>query len=412
MTSLTLSHFPRRWPMLAAAALLAGAGGWYALAQLAPGDRGVPPIDSSANYEVGGVNVDTSGRTAQEARAFGWRLAQRRGWRMLWAKATGQPIDQAPNLSDGELDSMVAGIAVEDEKIGAHRYIARLGVLFDRTRAGGFLGDHGGGPRSAPMLVIPVMWDGGTAQSFERKTEWQKAWARFRSGGSPIDYVRPAGTGMDPLLLNVAQAGRPGRGWWRMILDQYGAADVVVPTVWIERKYPGGPVTAHFVAIHGPDGETIGAFDLVARDSQDMPRMLDEGVRRIDELYANALRGGGLHSDSSLVAEPAPVAETGEESDTQETADAPAAANPGAPAQSYTLQVETPDSSAQTQIEGQLRALPGMQSVTTTSLALGGVSLMQLSFAGDQAQLRAAAFGAGLQLTQEGGALRLRRPGR
>jgi hypothetical protein len=382
----------------------------YGLAQIEGNDRGVPPIDSSANYEVGGVQVDVSGHTAQEARAFGWRLAQRRGWRMLWARATGQPIEQAPNLSDGQLDSMVAGIAVENEQIGAHRYIARLGVLFDRTRAGGFLGDHGGGPRSAPMLVIPVMWDGGAAQSFERKTEWQKAWARFRSGGSPIDYVRPTGTGMDPLLLNVAQTGRPGRGWWRMILDQYGAADVVVPTVHLERKYPGGPVAAHFVAIHGPDGDVIGAFDLVARDAQDMPRMLDEGVRRIDELYANALRNGALHSDSSLVAEPAPVAETGEESAVEETGAAPT--TPAGPAQSYTLQVETPDAAAQAQIEGQLRALPGMQSVTTTSLALGGVSLMQLSFAGDQAQLRAAAFGAGLQLTQDGGTLRLRRPGR
>jgi len=379
------------------------------LAQIEGNDRGVPPIDSSANYEVGGIQVDVVGRTAEQARSFGWRLAERRGWKQLWAKSTGSPADQAPNLSDGQLDSMVAGVSVEDEQIGAHRYVARLGVLFDRGKAGSFLGIHGSGPRSAPMLVIPVMWSGGTAQSFEHRTEWQKAWARFRSGGSPIDYVRPYGTGIDPLLLNVAQAGRPGRGWWRKILDQYGAADVVVPTVHLERRWPGGPVLATFVAIHGPDGDEVGHFTLTARDSSDLPRMLDEGVRRIDELYAVALREGGLVSDSSLISEPAVVAATGDES-TVEVDPTEAAPTPGGPTQSFTLQVDTPDSAAQTQAEAALRKLPGMQSVVTTSLALGGVSLMQLSFVGDQAQLRAAAFGAGLQLTQEGTTLRLRRP--
>lgn len=402
----------RRRPILIALGVATALGlAALSIAQIEGNDRGVPPIDSSANYDVGGVQVDVSGRTAQEARSFGWRLAQRRGWKQLWVKATGQPADAAPNLADGQLDAMVAGISVEDEQIGAHRYIARLGVLFDRGRADAFLGFHGSGPRSAPMLVIPVMWSGGAAQSFERRTEWQKAWARFRSGGSPIDYVRPVGTGLDPLLLNVAQAGRPGRGWWRMILDQYGAADVVVPTVHLERRWPGGPVLAHFVAVHGPDGVEVARFDLVARDAQDMPRMLDEGVRRIDEAYAAALREGGLIADPSLVAEPAPVPETGDEAPVAEDvgpADAPVAAT-STPVQSFTLEVDTPDDAARARIEGALRRVAGMQSVITTSLALGGVSLMQLSFAGDQAQLRAAAFGAGLQLGQDGGALRLRR---
>lgn len=146
-----------------------------------------------------------------------------------------------------------------------------------------------------------------------------------------------------------------------------------------------------------------------------MPRMLDEGVRRIDEAYAAALRQGGLLADPTLIAEPAPVAETGAEGAVEETALPDGAAAPVAtgaptsPVQSFTLQVDTPNDAAATQAEGALRRLPGMQGVVTTSLALGGISVMQLSFAGDQAQLRAAAFGAGLQLTQEGGVLRLRR---
>ncbi|HWL46841.1 MAG TPA: heavy-metal-associated domain-containing protein, partial [Sphingomonadaceae bacterium] len=217
-------------------------------AQIEPGDRGVPPIDSSASYEVSGINVDVRGRNADAARTGGWREAQRKGWKMLWGRVNSQPATSAPTLSDSTLDSIVAGIVIEDEEIGPNRYIARLGVLFDRARAGQFLGTQGQISRSPPMLVIPVLYTASAPVTFELRNAWQEAWARFRTGGSPVDYVRVSGTGSDPLLLNAAQAGRRGRGWWRMLLDQYGAADVLVPEVTLHRRWPGGPALATFVA--------------------------------------------------------------------------------------------------------------------------------------------------------------------
>ena len=58
---------------------------------------------------------------------------------------------------------------------------------------------------------------------------------------SPLDYVRVSGSGVDPLLVNAAQTDRPGRGWWRNIVDLYGAADILVAEVQLQRAYPGGP---------------------------------------------------------------------------------------------------------------------------------------------------------------------------
>src|SRR5690606_19372276 len=121
------------------------------------------------------------------------------------------------------LNSIVSGVIIDSEQIGPTRYIARLGVLFDRARTGQMLGVEGTTRRSAAVLVIPVMKTGSAAYSFEFQNEWQRAWAEFRTAGSPIDYVRTSGAGIDPLLLNLAQTGRRGRGWWRVILDQYGA---------------------------------------------------------------------------------------------------------------------------------------------------------------------------------------------
>ncbi len=375
-------------------------------AQIEGNDRGVPPIDSSANYEVGGIAVDVAAKSADLARLTGWRVAQHRAWRQLWAKVNNQPIESAPDLSDGQLDSILAGIAVEDEKIGARRYVARLGVLFDRSRSAQFLGGSSVSVRSAPMLVIPVMWSGGAPQSFEHRTEWQKAWARFRSGGSPIDYVRPVGSGIDPLVLNVAQAGRPGRGQWRKLLDLYGASDIVVPTVRLSRQYPGGPVLATFSAIHGPDGQVLAIFTLTAPDSDALPRMLDEGVRRIDDAYARALREGLLHTDSSLAAEPAAVPDLPEEA-TVEGDDQSAATVQGA--STFQVQIETPDDPSLVQTQTALRAVPGVTAVNADSVALGGISVIRIAFAGTPEAFRTALATAGFTVEDAGGGLRLRR---
>jgi hypothetical protein len=252
------------------------------------------------------------------------------------------------------------------------------------------------------------MWSGGAPQSFEHRTEWQKAWARFRSGGSPIDYVRPVGTGLDPLILNAAQAGRPGRGLWRNILQQYGASDIVVPTVQIIRQYPGGPVLAHFSALHGPDGEVIARFDLTASDGDKLPQMLDEGVRRIDEAYGEALRDGRLRTDRSLEA-PVPVVPDLPEEAAVETDVNNGIAVPGA-ASTFLVQIDTPDDPALVQAMASLRAIPGVKAVATNSLALGGVSVLRVGYDGDPQSFRTALATAGYTVQDTGGGLRLTRP--
>lgn len=393
-------------PLPLALLLLLLALGAALYAQIEPGDRGVPPIDSSSSYEVGGVDVDVLGRTAEQARTAGWREAQRKGWKMLWGRVNGQPATSAPSLPDSTLDSIVAGIVVEKEEIGPRRYIARLGVLFDRARTGGLLGAQGQTVHSSPMLVIPVLYTASTPISFELRNPWQEAWARFRPGGSPIDYVRVSGTGGDPLLLNAMQTGRPGRGWWRMLLDQYGAADIVIPVVSLRRAWPGGPVIGTFIARHGPDNRIVDSFTLRAANSDDLPRMLDEGVRRIDAAYAMALRSGRLVPDSALVVE-----EPGDEDALQDIANESVAEDIGAlSATGYAVQVDTPDAAALRSAEAALRALPGASGISTTSLALGGVSVIRVTFVGGLDALRGALVARGWRTEPAGEGLRITRP--
>ena len=400
---------PFRIPHYIAIALLLalfGAGAFMVRAQLEGGDRGIPPIDSSSSYEVGGITVDVVAKNAEQARQAGWRLAQRKGWQMLWSRMNGGRAG-APQLSDGALGAIVAGIIVEHEQISERRYIARLGVLFDRSRAGQLLGGEGKSLRSPPMLVIPIQVTGATPTTFEVRNPWQAAWARFRTGNSPVDYVRPAGNGTDPLLLNIGQSRRPGRGWWRMLLDQYGAADVLIPEVLLHRSWPGGPVTATFFARHGPDHKLLDSFTLTTAngDRDGLAVLLDKGVERIDAVYVQALRSGRLAADPSLELEeeePLP-----EDALTLEEVIAEAVSEIGL--STFTIQVDTPDPASLSLAETAVRTIPGVRSSTTTSLALGGFSVIRVSFVGSIDQLRAGLVANGWAVEAGADTLRIRR---
>ncbi|HVF37440.1 MAG TPA: heavy-metal-associated domain-containing protein [Sphingomicrobium sp.] len=390
----------RRPAVLIAAVLLALAGlTGGVIAQMEAGERGILPIDSSGTLEITGIEVDVAGKDADSARYAGWRIAQREGFKALWAKTNKRPVSEAPNLSDSTLDGLVSSIVVEREQIGPNRYMATLGVLFDRARAGELLGVAGEVRRSAPMLLIPVMIWGASATSVELRNPWQRAWAQYRTSQSPIDYVRVSGMGVDPLLVNAAQTGRPGRGWWRNILDLYGAANVLVAEVRVHRIYPGGPAKARFSGRFGPDGMTLGSFELTARDSNDLPRMMTEGVQRMDELFTQALEAGIVRGDPDLIIQPPPPVEEEEEEET--------AAPLVAPRVLQVLVTER-DANAVPQTVAQIRGLAGVIWVTEAPLPGGGANLA-VNYRGDASALASALFARGWAVTNEGGILRVTR---
>lgn len=389
------------------------------LAQI-EGERGIPPVASNGDFEVSGISVNTTGDNAEDARQKGWQEAQRKAWEKLWSSHTGG-ASAAPALSDSQIDGMVSAVVVEREQLGPRRYIATLGVIFDRARTGQLLGLSGEVARSAPMLVIPVLYQGGVATVFETRTSWQKAWAEFRTSGSAIDYVRPRGDAGDSLLLTAGQLDRRSRTWWRLILDEFGAADVLMPLARLERQYPGGPVRGTFTARYGPDNRFIGSFTLTANDEAALPAMLTQAVERLDRLYADALAAGRLGPDKTLfveqqvdeklIADIVAREERAAATDTGATDAATPAAKPvaGAAATTFTVQFATPEPAAVDAALGSVRALSGVQGVSVSSVAVGGTSVMRVTYTGDLGALAAALRGRGWQVTQGSNALSIRK---
>ncbi|MFC3214276.1 hypothetical protein [Novosphingobium panipatense] len=131
-----------------AACLAVGAiTGGQILAQI-EGDRGIAPLANSQDIQVNGITVDVTAKTGAEARIAGWKQAQKEAWKKLGG----------PDMPIESIDAMVSSVVIGREQIGPKRYIATVGVIFDKAKAGQYVGAGAGtGPRSAPLLLIPVL---------------------------------------------------------------------------------------------------------------------------------------------------------------------------------------------------------------------------------------------------------------
>ena len=411
----------RRWLGGAALALVLLGGGYALVAQVA-GDRGIAPTAASADIEVKGISVDVQGKSAEDARANGWREAQRKAWEQL----------KGPKLSDSQLDGLVSAIVIERERLGPRRYIATLGVVFDRQRAGSYLGGAAQVVRSAPLLLIPVQETGGAYITFEQRNPWQRAWAEFNPGASRIDYVRLSGAGGDSLLVNFGQANRRSRAWWRSTLDQYGATDALMAFARLDHQFPGGPVTGTFTARYGPDSRPLESFTLKADSPDALPAMLAQAVERMDGIFTAALSAGKLRPDPSLrlgaggEIDPAiqRLIEIGRAAQARRAAEAAVASGavpriealpvtgiePGeAQVRVITVQFATPDAGTFDSALGAVRGTGGVRGVGVTSTAIGGTSVMAVTYAGSLEDLAAALESRGFSVRRGANALAISR---
>ncbi|MBX7457846.1 heavy-metal-associated domain-containing protein [Qipengyuania sp. 1NDH17] len=409
----------KRLALIATGIALAGGAGWLAQAQVG-GDRGIAAVAASRDIQVSDIEVDVSAESGVKAREEAWREAQVKAWEKL----------DGPKLPESRIAGLVSAIVIERERLGPKRYVATLGVIFDRQRASAYLGEEGRAARSAPMLVLPVTVSAGTQLMYEQRNPWQRAWAEFQAGQSRVNYVRPQGSGGESLLLTYGQTTRRSRVWWSNILDEFGAADVLVPIANLRYTYPGGPIEGTFTARHGPDNEFLDSFTMTAESPEELPAMLSRAVRRFDATFQVALGSGVIKPDPTLNIKQGDLnpaiqrlVDLGRALRRQDEAQEAAAAEPteasggaisSAPINRpppegsvalYTVQFASPDAAAFGAILADVRGTNGVRSTGVRSTAIGGTSVMTVSYAGSIGQLADALRAKGFTVQQTSTAL-------
>ena len=111
--------------------------------------------------------------------------------------------------------------------------------------------------------------------------------------------------------------------------------------------------------------------------------MMNEGVQRMDELFAQALAAGRLDPDPTLITPPPPPPP--EELEEIETL---------APATVYQVQLFIRDSASLGASVAQIRGIGGVESVSERSVAVGAWGLLFVTYRGDTSALARSADGA------------------
>lgn len=200
---------------------------------------------------------------------------------------------------------------------------------------------------------------------------------------------------------------------------------MLVPVARLERQWPGGPVRGKFTARYGPDNTYLGSFTLSANDEKGVREMLNEALVKLDLLYRDALTEGLLNPNPTLYAEQRAYnsafaalraallkREAPRQEEADDTAAKPTNAATGAAAQTVstiTVQFASPDATAVDAALSAVRGAPGVQGASTTSIAIGGTSVMRVTVAGGLDALSAALRARGWQVSAGSGALGVRR---
>jgi hypothetical protein len=122
----------------------------------------------------------------------------------------------------------------------------------------------------------------------------------------------------------------------------------------------------------------------------------------IDQALIDKILGTIEAKPASTSTSPAPAA-TASPTSTPTPINSPVAIN------TITIQFATPDATSVDAGVASVRGTPGVQGAGATSIAIGGTSVMRVTFIGDADALRAALQSRGWQVSQAGGGLSIRR---
>jgi hypothetical protein len=155
--------------------------------------------------------------------------------------------------------------------------------------------------------------------------------------------------------------------------------------------------------------------------------MLEKALARFDTIYTRALNGGVLQPDPTLRADKLTLNPTiaalidaeRQATAARETVVVDGLTLPGQPvinetsaaqgASSHVVQFATPDGATMDATLAVVRGTPGIRGASVSSTAIGGVSVMRVSYSGDLAALAAALRARGFSVTQGSSALSISR---
>jgi hypothetical protein len=196
-----------------------------------------------APYQVTGIDVDATAENAVKARDAALAQGQVQALGQLLQRLVAPTYyANLPQPSASEVEQMVLGVSIRDEKTSAVRYLAKVDVSFMPQAVQNLLTKANipfveGTER--PMIVLPV-WQGAADSPmvlWEEPNPWREAWAARNSGGL-VSTAVPLGDIADLSIIDVDRAHAADGRALAAITERYGAEGAMVVEAEADAKPP------------------------------------------------------------------------------------------------------------------------------------------------------------------------------
>lgn len=181
-------------------------------------------------YLVDSVPVDVTAKSAVDARDQALTEGQREAFKRLMQRLT--PAGTTPpTASDGEIETMVQGFQIRDERTSGVRYLANLVVQFRPSEVRSFLERRSVAAVTAaapPVLIVPVLVEEGGATLWNDPNPWREAWEQAPMGQSLVPVAVPLGDARDLTGLSAEQAMAGDPDALGAMAQRYGATSSLV----------------------------------------------------------------------------------------------------------------------------------------------------------------------------------------
>lgn len=159
---------------------------WFCVGELAWG----------ANiYTVEDIQVSSSGSDAKQARDSALSKGEAQAYQEVLARVTPEfTIHYQAEVSPQDISALVEGYNIKDEKVTPNHYQATVSMTFSRPLMRRHLENLGLSyidTQSAPVVVIPVLYDQNNRPVIDNNNIWQAAWAKTQPDLLLLKLVLP-----------------------------------------------------------------------------------------------------------------------------------------------------------------------------------------------------------------------------
>jgi len=192
------------------------------------------PAEARNPYEVTGVKVDATAKSAKDARDIAIRQGLAKAFRMLVTRSV--PAEEASRVQTpppAELEAMVASFGVDKERRSATRYLAELSVTFKSDVVRSLFANSSvrySESLSQPVLILPI-WTGpdGISQLWGGDNVWRQGWEPLTLvEDAVVPVVLPKGSQTDMRTVSLDIAREPVREILMDLARQYRLGRVAV----------------------------------------------------------------------------------------------------------------------------------------------------------------------------------------